>query len=316
MEMEMEKSRVLVVGGTGYIGRRIVKASLEAGHPTYVLQRAEIGLDIDKLQMLLSFKKQGAHLVEASYSDHQSLVEAVKLADVVISAISGAHIRSHQILLQLKLVEAIKEAGNVKKFLPSEFGMDPARMAHGLAPGRITFDEKMVVRKAIEEAGIPRTYVSANCFAGYFAGGLCQIGRITPARDRVLILGDGNAKAIFVDEDDVAAYTIKAIDDPRTLNKTVYLRPQENILSQRELVEIWESLIGKTLEKIQVPEEEFLDSMKGKDIGQQAGIGHLYHILYEGCLTNFEIGEEGVEASQLYPDINYTRMTDYLKQYL
>ncbi|ERN15606.1 hypothetical protein AMTR_s00048p00170020 [Amborella trichopoda] len=112
--MEMEKSRVLVVGGTGYIGRRIVKASLEAGHPTYVLQRAEIGLDIDKLQMLLSFKKQGAHLVEASFSDHQSLVEAVKLADVVISAISGAHIRSHQILLQLKLVEAIKEAGHVK----------------------------------------------------------------------------------------------------------------------------------------------------------------------------------------------------------
>ncbi|KAL4199451.1 hypothetical protein AMTRI_Chr03g51190 [Amborella trichopoda] len=314
--MEMEKSRVLVVGGTGYIGRRIVKASLEAGHPTYVLLRAEIGLDIDKLQMLLSFKKQGAHLVEASFSDHQSLVEAVKLADVVISAISGAHIRSHQILLQLKLVEAIKEAGHVKRFLPSEFGMDPARMAHALAPGRITFDEKMVVRKAIEEARIPHTYVSGNCFSGYLGAGLCQVGRITPSRERVIILGDGNTKAIFVDEDDVAAYTIKAIDDPRTLNKTVYLRPQENILSQRELVEIWESLIGKTLEKIEVPEPEFLDSMKGEELAQQVGMGHFYHVLCEGCLTNFEIGEEGVEASQLYPDINYIRMRDYLKQYL
>jgi nucleoside-diphosphate-sugar epimerase len=114
--MTTTKSKVLVVGGTGYMGRRIVKASLAAGHPTYVLQRPapEIGLDIDKLQMLLSFKKQGANLVEGSFSDFRSLVDAIKLVDVVICTMSGTHIRSHNILLQLKLVEAIKEAGNIK----------------------------------------------------------------------------------------------------------------------------------------------------------------------------------------------------------
>ena len=105
---------MLVVGGTGYLGRRIVSASLSQGHPTYVLQRPEIGLDIDKLQMLLAFKKQGAHLVEGSFSDLESLVRAVKLVDVVICPISGVHIRSHNILLQLQLVEAIKRAGNIK----------------------------------------------------------------------------------------------------------------------------------------------------------------------------------------------------------
>jgi nucleoside-diphosphate-sugar epimerase len=110
----MEKSKVLVVGGTGYLGKRLVKASLAQGHETYVLHRPEIGVDIDKVQMLLSFKEQGAHLVSGSFGDYQSLVNAVKLVDVVISAISGVHIRSHQILLQLKLVDAIKEAGNVK----------------------------------------------------------------------------------------------------------------------------------------------------------------------------------------------------------
>lgn len=105
---------MLVVGGTGYLGRRIVKASLAQGHETYVLQRPEIGLDIEKLQMLLSFKKQGARLVEASFSDHRSLVDAVKKADVVVCAMSGVHFRSHNLLMQLKLVDAIKEAGNVK----------------------------------------------------------------------------------------------------------------------------------------------------------------------------------------------------------
>ncbi|RDX60465.1 hypothetical protein CR513_61390, partial [Mucuna pruriens] len=111
----MGKSKVLVVGGSGYIGRRIVRASLALGHETYVIQRRELGLQIEKLQILLSLKKQGAHLVEASFSDHKSLVDAVKQVDVVISAISGVHIRTHSIALQLQLVQAIKEAGNVKK---------------------------------------------------------------------------------------------------------------------------------------------------------------------------------------------------------
>ncbi|KVH91658.1 NAD(P)-binding domain-containing protein [Cynara cardunculus var. scolymus] len=176
--------KVLIIGGTGYIGKRLVKASLQEGHDTYVLQRSDIGVHVEKVQMLLSFKKQGAHLLIGSFNDHCSLVEAVKQVDVVICAISGVHIRTHQILLQLKLVDAIKEAGNIKRFLPSEFGMDPARMADAMEPGRVAFDDKMVVRKAIEDAGIPFTYVSANCFAGYFIGGLCQPGHILPSKDK------------------------------------------------------------------------------------------------------------------------------------
>ncbi|KAJ0110852.1 hypothetical protein Patl1_03627 [Pistacia atlantica] len=292
----MGKSKVLVVGGTGYIGRRLVRASLAQGHITYVLQRPEIGLDIDKLQMLLSFKKQGARLIEGSFSDFGSLVEAVKQVDVVICAMSGVHFRSHNIMLQLKLVEAIKEAGNVKRFLPSEFGMDPTRMGNAIEPGRVTFDEKMVVRKAIEEAKIPFTYVSANCFAGYLPETFLNLARSSPRKKRNIC--------------------VKTIDDPRTLNKTVYMRPPENILSQRQLVEIWEKLSGKKLEKVHISKEDFLASMKDMDYAGQVGIGHFYHIFYEGCLTNFEIGEGQEEASRLYPEVKYTRMDDYLKQFL
>lgn len=116
-----------------------------------------------------------------------------------------------------------------------------------------------------------------------------------------------------MDEDDVATYTIKSIDDPRTLNKTVYLRPPENILSQRELVGEWEKLTGKTLEKINISKEDFLAKLEGADFVMQVGLGHFFHIFYEGCLTSFEIGEE---ASGLYPEVEYTRMHQYLKRYL
>ncbi|KAE8672214.1 Bifunctional pinoresinol-lariciresinol reductase [Hibiscus syriacus] len=311
----MGKSKVLVVGGTGYIGRRIVKASLAEGHETYVLQRPEIGLDIEKLETLLSFKRQGAHLIEGSFNDHKRLVEAVKQVDVVICTMSGVHFRSHNLLLQLKLVDAIKEAGNVKRFFPSEFGMDPSRMGHALEPGRVSFDEKMAVRKAIEDANIPFTYVVANCFAGYFVGNLSQLERLTPPKDKVFLYGDGNVKAVYMDENDVATYTIKAIDDPRTLNKTLYIRPPDNILAQSQLIQKWETLTGRKLQKISISADDFLASMKGLDLAGQVGVGHFYHIFYEGCLTNFEIGG-GEEASQLYPQVEYTRMEDYLKIYV
>ncbi|KAJ0964424.1 hypothetical protein J5N97_029546 [Dioscorea zingiberensis] len=314
--MDEKSSRVLVVGGTGYLGKRLVKASLANGHPTFVLHRPEVGVDIDKIQMLLSFKEQGAKLVQASFSDHQSLVDAVKQVDVVICAISGVHIRSHQILLQLNLVQAIKEAGNIKRFIPSEFGTDPSRMMDAIAPGRVTFEDKMSVRKAIEEAGIPFTYVTANCFAGYFVGGLCQPGAIIPSNQHVSLLGHANAKAIFVDEDDIATYTIKSVDDPRMINKTLHIRPPENILSQRELVETWEELISKKLVKTTISKEDFLTKLKSLEYAEQVGLGHYYHVCYEGCLTNFEIGDNEEEATKLYPEVNYVRVKDYLKRYL
>ena len=52
------------------------------------------------------------------------------------------------------------------------------------------------------------------------------------------------------------------------------------------------------------------------DYVEQVGVGHFYHIFYEGCLTNFEIGEEEEEASELYPEVKYTRMEEYLKLYM
>ena len=81
--------------------------------------------------------------------------------------------------------------------MPSEFGMDPARMGDALEPGRVTFDEKMIVRKAIEEANIPHTYVFSNCFAGYFVPSLGQLGVLTPPKEKVCLYGDGNVKGTY-----------------------------------------------------------------------------------------------------------------------
>lgn len=69
--------------------------------------------------------------------------------------------------------------------------------------------------------------------------------------------------AIFNNEDDIGTYTIKAVDDPRTLNKVLYIRPPKNTYSFNELVALWEKKIGKTLEKTYVSEEQLLKDIQG-----------------------------------------------------
>jgi len=68
---------------------------------------------------------------------------------------------------------------------------------------------------------------------------------------------------VFVKEEDIGTFTIKTVDDPRTLNKTVYLRLPANTYSFNEMVALWEKKIGKTLEKIYVPEEALLKTIEG-----------------------------------------------------
>ena len=67
-------------------------------------------------------------------------------------------------------------------------------MGNALKPGRVTFDEKMAIRRAIEEANIPHTYVSSNCFAAYFCPNLCQLKSLLPPKERVDVYGNGNVK--------------------------------------------------------------------------------------------------------------------------
>lgn len=68
---------------------------------------------------------------------------------------------------------------------------------------------------------------------------------------------------MFVDEPDVGTYTIKAADDPRTLNKVVYLLPAANTLTMNELVSLYEKISGKKFERIYLSEEEILKQIQG-----------------------------------------------------
>ncbi|KAA8536093.1 hypothetical protein F0562_028571 [Nyssa sinensis] len=331
------KSKILIIGATGYIGKFIVEASAKSGHPTFALVRESTLSNPAKSKIIESFKNYGITFIHGDLYDHGSLVKAIKQVDVVISTVGHG-----QLADQVKIIAAIKEAGNVKRFFPSEFGNDVDRV-HAVEPAKTAFGIKAQIRRAIEAEGIPYTYVSSNFFSGYFLPSLSQPGATAPPRDKVVILGDGNPKAIYNKEDDIATYTIKAVDDPRTLNKILYIRPAGNIYSFNELVSLWEKKIGKTLERTYVPEEQVLKNIQGILVRHDENlvidkfyvvlilffvvaeapvplnvilsIGHSVYV--KGDHTNFEIEPSfGVEASELYPDVKYTTVDEFLNQFV
>ena len=306
----MESSRILIIGGTGYIGRHVARASAALGHPTFVLVRESTVSDPSKAQLVESFKSSGITIVHGSLDDHASLVEAIKKVDVVISTVGTA-----QLMDQINIVKAIKEVGSIKRFLPSEFGNDVDKV-NAVEPAKSVFAIKAKIRRATEAEGIPYTYVSSNCFAGYFVPNLGQRGLTAPPRDKVVIFGDGNAKVVFVKEEDIGTFAIKAVDDPRTLNKTLYLRLSANTYSFNELVALWEKKINKTLEKVYIPEEQMLKMIEETPFPGNVGLAIAHSIFVNGDQTNFEIGADGVEASELYPDVKYTTVDEYLSQFV
>ncbi|KAL9394974.1 hypothetical protein Peur_014259 [Populus x canadensis] len=306
-----DKSKILIIGGTGYIGKFIVEASAKAGHPTFALVRESTVSDPVKRKLVENFKNLGVTLIYGDIDGHDNLVKSIKQVDVVISAVGNM-----QIADQTKIIAAIKEAGNVKRFFPSEFTMDVDHV-NAVEPAKTAFAMKAQIRRAIEAAGIPYTYVSSNGFAAYHLATMAQLGLTAPPRDNITILGDGNAKAVFNKEDDIGTYTIKAVDDSRTLNKTVLIKPPKNIYSFNELVALWEKKIGKTLEKTYVPEEKLLKDIQESPIPINIVLSINHSAFFNGDMTNFDIDPSwGAEASELYPDVKYTTVEEYLDQFV
>ncbi|GAU34962.1 hypothetical protein TSUD_312930 [Trifolium subterraneum] len=297
-----EKSRILIIGGTGYIGKHIVEASVKAGHETFALVRESTMSDPTKAKLVHNFRTMGVNLVLGDLYDYESLVKVVKLVDVVISAVSHT-----QAADQINIIAAIKEA---------EFGNDVDRV-HAVEPAKSVFALKAQIRRTIEAEGIPYTYVSTNSFAGYFVPSFVQPGATGPPREKVIILGDGNKKAVFNKEEDIGTYIIRAVDDPRTLNKILYLRPPNNIYTFNEIVALWEKKIGKTLQKIYVLEDKLLKDIEETPFAENVGLAICHSVFVKGDHTNFEIEPSfGVEASALYPDVNYTTVDESLDHFL
>ncbi|KAF8723987.1 hypothetical protein HU200_020991 [Digitaria exilis] len=332
--------RILVIGGTGRLGRHIVAASARLSHHTSALVRDTSPSDPTKAALLQSFRDLGVELVHGDLYDHASLVRPMKTTDVVISALGTS-----QIAGQTRLITAIKEAGCVKRFLPSEFWTDVDRTC-AVEPARsAVYGAKAAIRRAVEASGVPHTYVLCGYLAGAALPSVGQVVSPTPPAGEAVVLGDGDTKVVYVAEEDVGVYTAMAAADPRAAGKMVYVKPPANTVSHNELLSMWEKKTGRGFRRAYVAEATVLKMIRGQsahpgDVLKAAlhftavkcgwgerfssvaeapfelgiSLAHAAYILGE---TDFKIEpSRGVAAGELYPDVKYTTVSEYLDRLL
>ncbi|KAL2324872.1 hypothetical protein Fmac_023930 [Flemingia macrophylla] len=298
--------RVLIIGATGFIGKFIAEASLASPHPTYLLLRPGPLLP-SKDPIIKAFQLKGAILIQGEMNNKNSMEKILKdyEIDIVISAIGP-----ESLLDQLILVEAMKS-----RFLASEFGHDVER-ADPVEPGLTMYKEKRMVRRVVKESGVPYTNICCNSIASWPYYDNCHPSHLPPPLDYLHIYAHGNVKAYFVDGNDIGKFTMKVIDDDRTVNKTVHFRPSSNCFSINELASLWENKIGRTIPRVIISEDHLLAVAAENRIPQSIVASFTHDIFIKGCQVNFDIdGPDDVEISTLYPDEAFRSLEDCFEDF-
>lgn len=294
------------------MGKFVTEASISTAHPTYLLIRPG-PLISSKAATIKTFQEKGAIVIYGVVNNKEFLEMILKKyeIDIVISAIGA-----ESLLDQLTLVEAMKSIKTIKRFLPSEFGHDVDR-ADPVEPGLAMYKQKRLVRRVIEESGVPYTYICCNSIASWPYYDNCHPSQLPPPLDQLHIYGHGNVKAYFVDGYDIGKFTMKVVDDERTINKSVHFRPSTNCYSMNELASLWENKIAQKIPREIVSEDDLLAIAAENCIPESIVASITHDIFINGCQVNFKIdGIHDVEISTLYPGESFRSLEDCFESFV
>lgn len=72
--------------------------------------------------------------------------------------------------------------------------------------------------------------------------------------------------AYFIDGYDIGKFTMKVVDDDRTINKNVHFRPSTNCYSMNDLASLWENKIARQIPRVTISEDDLLAIAAGSII--------------------------------------------------
>ncbi|MGA2615490.1 MAG: SDR family oxidoreductase [Spirochaetia bacterium] len=224
---------VLVVGGTGHLGSRVVRELLARGKRVRALVRE--GTDAQQLE------EKGVEIVRGNMLDPPSLSRALDGVTAVATTAIGYSRRKKGDSLK-----SVDDIGNRNL-------VDAARLKHvgrfvftsvltcDKAPQVPHFWQKKLIEDYLETSGVPFVAVRPGAFVGgadFWARGLRK-GTLTA-------IGSAKAKWTYIGIDDVARSIAKAVDAPGVEGKKIDLgwdRP----VSTQEIAEIFSHLLSRSI---------------------------------------------------------------------
>jgi hypothetical protein len=294
------KQTILVAGGTGNLGGRIVKALISRGAEVRALVRN--GIKPEKIQKLTEL---GAKVITVDLSNVEELKQACQGALCAVSALSGLH----DVIVdsQTKLLDAAIAAG-VPRFIPSDFASDFTKLPEG---ENRNFDLRKEFHQYLDKSPIVATSILNGAFADILSYG-------TPLYDvknySVGYWGDkSDWKIDFTTMDNTADYTAAAALDsaaPRILRIASFQ------ISPNELVAVGTEVKKKEFKLAPMGRmEDFSASNKKERAAYPEGEKELFpswqakQYLY----SMFSVQNQPLDNDR-YPDVRWTSAIDVLSK--
>ncbi len=296
----MMKQTILVAGGTGNLGGRIVKASIARGAEVRAIVRN--GSEPEKIKKLTEL---GAKVIAIDISNVEEVQQACQGASCVVSALSGLH----DVIVdsQTKLLDAAIKAG-VPRFIPSDFASDFTKLPAG---ENRNFDLRKEFHQYLDKSPIAATSILNGAFADILSYG-------TPLYDvknySVGYWGDNpDWKIDFTTMDNTADYTAAAALDSATPR---ILRIASFQISPNELVTVGAEVKKQEFKLVPMGSlEDFSASNKKERAANPEGEKELYPS-WQGMqylYSMFSVQNIPLDNDR-YPDVQWMSAIDVISK--
>jgi NmrA-like family len=292
------KNTILVAGGTGNLGGRIVRDLIKRGAKVRAIVRPET--DSEKIEKL---KQLGAEVISVDMSNADELKSACQDVSCVVSALSG--LRDVIVDGQTKLLDAAIAAG-VPRFIPSDFAADFTRLPGG---DNRNFDLRKEFHQYLDKSAIKSTSIMNGAFTDILTYG-------TPLYDfRNYTVGywgdDADWKIDFTSMDNTSDYTAAAALDSETPR---VLRIASFQVSPNDLVSMGGEIKGKKFKLVPLGSlEDFAAANKKDRAAHPEGEKEVFPD-WQGrqyLHSMFSVHNDQLDNDR-YPDIEWTSATDIM----
>jgi uncharacterized protein YbjT (DUF2867 family) len=235
---------ILVTGGTGFVGTKVVHALRAEDHPVRVLARNPKEAE--------THANWGCQIAEGDMTDAASLRRAVAGCEAVIdlvALISGSREDFERVMIQgtRNLVAAAKEAGAKRFVLMSALGVSERTkdLTH-------YYHAKWDEEQAVQSSGLEYTIFRPSFAFGADGGSLPIYIRQVRWSPVITVIGDGTRRLQPIWVDDVAAFFVKSFAISEAVNRTFELAGPD-VVTWDELYERLRRVLGKRRAKVHMP---------------------------------------------------------------
>jgi uncharacterized protein YbjT (DUF2867 family) len=218
---------VLVTGATGFVGRKVVGALLDAGHVVRCLVHspgAERVLDLDKVDVHYGGVTDPAALGAAFY-DVTSVIHLVAvIRERGRATFQGINVQGTENVLKLALAAGVKRF----VFLSSIGAQDTAQLPF--------LRSKWLGERAVAQSGLPYTMLRPSLVFGEGDEFTNTLAAIIKAFPLVPVVGDGETQFQPIAVEDVARCVVLSLEKEELAGRTVEIGGPER-LTYNELVD-------------------------------------------------------------------------------